>query len=141
LATNYGWLRLNNLDTFKLAFEDSKTNVDYENTITQLPLDTVIGFSFGVTKRFIKVINVRTKTQADAESILSQLQALQETGTPFSLQWQVNSGGAAGDFFAFDGTIRSMNVLCKNVKGISKAPGDSTIFFIDGVTFVEASKS
>jgi len=141
MTLNYGWCKLNNSSTFKLAFEDSQFTVQFKNTITPLPLDTVFGLSFGVTIRTFKITNVRFQTQADAESCLSQMQALQEAGSPFLLEWQVNSGGAAGDFFAFDGTTRSMYVFCEKLGNISKAPGDEPIFFINDITFKEASKS
>lgn len=141
MTTNYGWCRLNNSSTTKMAFEDSQFTIQYENKITKLPLDTVFGFTFAVTGRVFKIINVRFKTQADAESMLAAIQTLQEAGTPFKCEWQVNSGGAAGDFFAFDGTTRSMMVLCEKLGNISKAPGDETIYFINDVTFKEASKS
>jgi hypothetical protein len=140
MTTNYGWLKLDNNANKKIAFEDSKTNIDYENEVISLSVDIKIGFSFGETDRFIKVINCRFKTQADVESILADIQALQETGAPFKLEWQVNSGGGAGDFFAFDGSVRSMLVLCEKIRGVSKAPGDETIFFIDEILFIEASK-
>jgi len=140
MTLNYGWCKINNSSTFKIAFEDSKFSVMYKNTVSSLPQDTKIGFSFGVTDRMLKLINARFRTQADAESCLSQMQALQETGTPFKIEWQVNSGGAAGDFFAFDGTNRSMYVLCEKLGNISKAPGDETIFFIADMTFKEANK-
>jgi hypothetical protein len=140
MTTNYGWLELDANANKRIAFEDSKLDVNYVNEVINLPSDTVIGFAFGETARFFKVINCRFKTQADAESMLADIQTLQNTGTPFQLEWQVNSGGAAGDYFAFDGTTRSMKVLCVRARGISKAPGDEVIYFIDEILFVEADK-
>lgn len=140
MTLDYGWCEVNS--DFNLAFEDSDLSVAYENTITPLPGNTVIGFSFGVTKRMFTIINVRFKTQADSELMLSKLQTLQDAGLPFKLQWQVHSTGGAGDFYAFDGTTRSMQVLVDKIKRLDKpAKGDQTIYKCQQIVFKEASKS
>ena len=139
MVLNYGWAEVNS--DFNLAFEDSDLSVKFENEITPLPVDTTIGFSFRVTKRIFTIVMVRFKTQADAELMLSKLQTLQEAGLPFKLEWQVHSTGGAGDFFAFDGTTRSMLVLVDQIKRLDKpAKGDQTIYKVQQIVFKEASK-
>lgn len=139
MTLNYGWCEVNS--DFNLAFEDSDLSIKYENTITPLPGDTVLGFSFGVTRRIFTITNVRFKTQADGELMLSKLQTLEEAGVPFKLEWQVHSSGGAGDFFAFDGTTRSMQVLVEQIKKLNKpAKGDQTIYKSQQIIFKEASK-
>lgn len=96
-----------------------------------MPQDTVVGYSFGTTKRKLRLINVRAKIQADIELILKKLVDLDIAGDPYKLEWQVHSDGAAGDFFAFDGDTRSMQVLCKKWTNLTKeAKGDGTIYKI-----------
>jgi len=135
---DYGWCEVN--DDFKLAFEDSDFSIKFENTITPLPADTVIGFSFGVIKRTFSLLNVRFKTTADVESMLDKIKDLQKTGTPFKVEWQIHSTGAAGDFFEFDGDIGYMYCFCESVTKANKAPGDQTIYKIQKITFKEAYK-
>lgn len=139
MTLNYGRCEVNS--DFNLAFEDSDLSIKYENIITPLPGDTVLGFSFAVTKRMFTIMNVRFKTQADGELMLSKLQTLEEAGLPFKLEWQVHSTGGAGDFFAFDGTTRSMQVLVEQIKKLNKpAKGDQTIYKSQQIIFKEASK-
>lgn len=140
MTLNYGWCKVNS--DFNMAFEDSDFSIKYENIINPFALDTNIGFTLAVTKRTFTIVMVRFKTQADAESMLSKIQALQNALTPFKIEWQIASGGAAGDFFAFDGTTRSMLVLCDNIKRLDKpAKGDQTIYKVQQIVFKEASKS
>ena len=139
MTLNYGRCEVNS--DFNLAFEDSDLSIKYENIITPLPGDTVLGFSFGVTRRLFTIMNVRFKTQADGELMLTKLQTLEEAGLPFKLEWQVHSSGGAGDFFAFDGTTRSMQVLVEQIKKLNKpAKGDQTIYKSQQIVFKEASK-
>lgn len=139
MALTHGWCEVN--DDFKLAFEDSDFTIKFENTISPMPLDTVIGFSFGVIKRKFTLINVRFQTTADVELMLEKIVALQKTGTPYKVEWQIHSTGAAGDFFEFDGAIGYMKCLCSEIGKLNKpAMGDQTIYKVQRITFEEASK-
>ena len=139
MALDYGWCKVN--DDFQLAFEDSDFSMKFENTITPLPLDTVMGFSFGVIKRLFTLINTRFKTTADVELMVEKIVALQKAGTPYKVAWQIHSTGGAGDFFEFDGTTGYMMCLCNEIGKLNKpAKGDQTIYRVQRITFQEGNK-
>lgn len=140
MALDYGWGKFNNGD-FKLAFENSQLSVKFENNITILPGHTIIGFSFGEMAFKFVIINTRFKIQADAELAIAKFVALQTTGAPFKVEWQIATGGAAGDFFAMDGTTRSMLMLCDGITNFTKSGGgNQTKYHIPRIVFKEASK-
>ena len=139
MGLDYGWCRVNS--DFKLAFEDSFFSMKFENTITHLPIDTTIGFTFGVCKRIFELVSVRFKTTEDAELMAEKIIALQKAGVPYKIEWQIHSTGGAGDFFEFDGATGYMMCLCNEIGKLNKpGPGDQTIYKVQKILFEEGSK-
>lgn len=139
MTLNYGWCEVN--DDFKLAFEDSEFSVKFVNSITNLPIDTTYGWSFGEIRRTFALLNVRFKTTEDAEDMLDKIKDLQVTGDPYKVEWQIHSDGGAGDFFEFDGDTGYMKCLCDEISAIKKVSGgDQTIYKSRKIAFIEASK-
>ena len=113
----------------------------FENIITHLPIDTTIGFTFGVCKRIFELVSIRFKTTEDAELMIEKIIALQKAGTPYKVEWQIHSTGAVGDFFEFDGALGYMMCLCNEIGKLNKpGPGDQTVYKVQKIVFEEGSK-
>lgn len=73
--------------------------------------------------------------------MLDGIKDLQKTGTPYKIEWQINSTGGSGDFFEFDGDTGNMYCLCNDITNLNKpAGGDQTIYKVQKIVFQEASK-
>ncbi len=82
------------------------------------------------------MVDVMTKTVADAELILAKLQALSTAGVPWKLEWDIDG---AGNLFKFDGMTPSMQVLQIGNEKFEK-DNPSAVCKFPQLQFQEASK-
>lgn len=138
MALTSGWCEVN--DDFKLAFEDSEFNVDFESVDDQhYPQDISVAFDYGTIKRTFKLKNIRFSSLSDVQSMLDKFKDLSKAGSPYKVEWTVHS---TPSYFKFDGDTAYMMCLCRSIRGLSQeSKGDQGIFLVKEILFVEGSKS
>lgn len=126
-----GWLHLGYGDTTngviikckKVTFDDD----DVSAIFIDYPDDGHYAFGLDTKKRVIKCTGIWFDSNADFDTFMGKIDALQTAGV-FDLRVQRNSDGS---FRTWNGTNITMPVLYKSKKGIDKEyDGDSEIWVI-----------
>ena len=137
MALNYGSIHIErgtgNAMNFYGYWELDTEWIDVE--ITHFPGDTHNGYGLGAVKRVVYIVDAKTTSTSDMETMLSTVNSLNTA--PFTLELQIESA----DYFKCDGSTTSMEVMARKIsklKRVTQGYGTPSVYTIPFMILEEA---